>query len=111
MKSNTKARSWVQAAPDLVNRLRTDWRNAQMLNRPWSRAAHNMVNGWRIRLSRPPAKGSARAASAKTWSEFARRAVGVAASRANYARKSNWHRWAQYKVSAGSRYIPKAMRK
>ena len=111
MQAEPDKTSWRAAAPKLVSRLGTDRYNAQILSHPWSRAAHSMVQGWGIRLSRPPARGDTRTAIATTWREFARRAVSVAASKANHARKSNWHRWAQYKVSAGSRYIPKGMRK
>ena len=102
--------AWRRSAGALVSRLRTDRHNSQLLRDPWSRAAHSMVNGWRIRLSRPPAKGNARVAPRPTWKEFARRGVGILASKRHYARKSDWRRWAQNRTTAGSRYIPKRER-
>ncbi len=104
------ADAWKARASELVSRLRTDHHNGLMLRDPWSRAAHCMVQGWRIRLSRPPAKGNARATPRPTWRVFARLAVGIAATRANHARRSDWHLWATRRVSAGSRYVPKRKR-
>ena len=48
--------AWRRTATQLIGRLRSDYRNGQILRDPWSRAAHYMVQGWCIRLSRPPAK-------------------------------------------------------
>ncbi|MEX0718368.1 MAG: hypothetical protein WD066_17365 [Planctomycetaceae bacterium] len=101
---------WRAAAGALVARLGVDYRNHRMLQDPWSRAAHSMVQGWRIRLSRPPAKGTGRRTPRPTWRVFARLAAGIAATRAHYARKSDWHLWANRRVTGGSRYIPKSRR-
>lgn len=98
---------WRVIVPDLIQRLGVDWRNARILAHPWSRAAHSMVQGWRIRLSRPLAKGNARVTDRPTWQSFARLAVGIVAKMANRARQGDWHRWAKNRVSGGSRYIPK----
>ena len=101
---------WRAAACDMANRLRADWYNGLILAHPWSRAAHSMVQGWRIRLSRPPAKGNAPVAPRPTWREFARRGAGILASKKHRAGKSDWHRWAKNRRTAGSRYIPKGKR-
>ena len=113
MKTRAKcgANVWRAAAYDMANRLRADWYNGLMLVHPWSRAAHSMVVGWRIRLSQPPAKGNARVTARPTWRVFARLAVGIAAVAANQARRSNWQWWAAYRVSGGIRYIPKRDRR
>ena len=105
--STDAMQAWRRSVPQLVSRLKTDRHNALMLADPWSRAAHSMVQGWRIRLSRPPAKGSARRLARPTWAEFARLAVSTAATKANHARESDWHLWASRRVSGGSRYVPK----
>ena len=112
MKTRAKcgANVWRAAAYDMANRLRADWYNGLMLVHPWSRAAHSMVVGWRIRLSQPPAKGNARVTARPTWRVFARLAVGILAAKARQARRSDWHWWAAYRVTAGSRYIPKGNR-
>jgi hypothetical protein len=112
MKTRAKrgADVWRTAAYDMANRLRADWYNGLMLACPWSRAAHSMVQGWRIRLSRPPAKGNARVTARPTWKVFARLAVGILATKANHAKRSDWHRWAAARVGGGSRYIPKSKR-
>jgi len=102
---------WRRVAGRLVSRLRVDWSNSLMLHAPWSRAAHYMVQGWRIRLSRPPAKGNAPVAPRPTWREFARRGAGILARTKHRANISDWHRWAKNRVTAGSRYIPKGKRK
>ncbi|MBL7133990.1 MAG: hypothetical protein ISS78_07830 [Phycisphaerae bacterium] len=101
---------WRAAACDMANRLRADWYNGLILAHPWSRAAHSMVQGWRIRLSRPPAKGNAHMTSRPTWRSFALLAAGIARTKANHARKSDWHLWATRRVTAGGRYIPKSKR-
>jgi len=105
--SKPSTEPWRAAALDMATRLRTDWHNGLMLAHPWSRAAHSMVQGWRIRLSRPPPKGNARVTARPTWKVFARLAVGILATKANHARRSDWHWWAAYRVTAGGRYIPK----
>jgi len=110
VRRRSRPQSWRAAAADMVMRLRVDLRNAQMLARPWSRAAHSMVQGWRIRLSRPPAKGNARVTARPTWTVFARLAVGILATKANHAKRSDWHLWATRRVTAGSRYIRKSKR-
>jgi len=107
----TTTNHWRWPAGKLASRLRTDWRNARMLRDPWSRAAHSMVQGWRIRLSRPPANGDSPVAPRPTWKKFARLATGIAATRVSHARRTDWHLWATRRISGGSRYIPKARRK
>jgi len=94
----------------MATRLRVDWYNGLMLAHPWSRAAHSMVQGWRIRLSRPPARVNTRMLNRPNWVTFARLAVGIVATKANHARMSDWHLWANRRVSPGSRYIPKRNR-
>jgi len=59
--------AWERAAGEMVERLGADRRNARMLADPWSRAAHSMVQGWRIRLSRPPANERTRTRPRPTW--------------------------------------------
>ena len=108
LKQNKNA--WQKAAPRLTSLLATDWHNGQILSRPWSRAAHSMVQGWRIRMSRPPASGTAKAATNVTWKELVRSAVGVLACKVSRTKQSGWQRWAAYRMSDGSRYIPKAKR-
>ena len=98
---------WRRAASRMASRLNADLYNARILRDPWSRAAHSMVQGWRIRLSRPPAKGNARVAPRPTWKVFAQRGVGILASKKNHARKSDWYLWASRRRAPGSRYIPK----
>lgn len=105
--SKDSMQAWRPVIPQLVSRLRTDMRNALMLADPWSRAAHSMVQGWAIRLSRPPAQGNARRLARPTWATFARLAAAIAATKANHARESAWRLWASRRVSGGSRYIPK----
>lgn len=106
----TKHTSWNRAAANLVARLGADKRNARILAAPWPRAAHSMVQGWGIRLSRPPATGKAQPAPRPTWRVFAQRATAVAQTRATHAQRSDWHLWATRRVSGGSRYIPKRNR-
>ena len=101
---------WRRQAGQLASRLKTDWKNGLMLRSRWPRAAHSMVQGWRIRISRPPAKGTQIAPPKETWKQFARSAMSVAATRASHAKRSDWHLWATRRVSGGSRYIPKAKR-
>ena len=102
---------WRVAAADMVHRLWVDWYNGLMLAHPWSRAAHCMVQGWKIRLSQPPAKGNARVTARPMWAVFAHLAVGIAAAKMRHARRSDWHWWAAYRVTAGGRYIPKRDRR
>jgi hypothetical protein len=105
-----RANNWRRMAPKLVGQLLADRRAATIARYPWPRAAHSMVQGWRIRLSRPPAKETAPVAGRATWKEFARWAAGVAATKASHARRSDWHLWATRRASGGSRYIPKGQR-
>ncbi|NLW84467.1 MAG: hypothetical protein GXY41_08735 [Phycisphaerae bacterium] len=105
-----RTHDWQKSAAPLVSRLKTDRRNALILEDPWSRAIHSMVNGWRIRLSRPPAKGNAKESPRPTWLVFARRGVGILISKKNHANQSDWKLWATRRMTAGSRYIPKAKR-
>ena len=105
-----RSAKWRAAAADMASRLRTDRHNGLMLAHPWSRAAHSMVAGWRIRLSQPPAKGNGRVTARPTWKVFARLAARIAAAMANHARRSDWRLWASRRVSGGSRYIPKSKR-
>lgn len=107
---NVVTQTWQRAASQMIRNFDGDVWNGRMLKNPWSRAAHSMVNGWRIRLSRPPAKGNARVTARPTWKVFARLAVGIVATKANHARRSDWHQWASRRVTAGSRYIPKNKR-
>lgn len=102
--------TWRRPAGQMIRNFGGDVWNGRTLTYPWSRAAHSMVNGWRIRLSRPPAKGNARVTPRPTWEVFARLAVGLVATKANHARRSDWHLWASRRVTAGSRYIPKSKR-
>jgi len=101
---------WRAAAADMVHRLWVDWYNGLMLAHPWSRAAHCMVQGWKIRLSQPPAKGNARTTPRPTWRVFALLAVKIALTVASHARRSDWHWWAAYRMSVGGLYIPKRNR-
>jgi len=101
---------WQKCATLLVWRLKTDRRNALILNDPWSRAIHSMVNGWRIRLSRPPAKGNTKESPRPTWLVFVRLGIGILLSKKSHARRSDWKLWATRRVSGGQRYIPKAKR-
>jgi hypothetical protein len=111
MKTRAKRNAkWRAAAADMVNRLGADRYNGLMLAHPWSRAAHSMVVGWRIRLSQPPAKGNARVVARPTWKVFARLAAKIAARTANRARKSDWYLWATRRVSGGHGYIRKSKR-
>jgi len=103
--------AWRRATGRLIGRWKTDLNNGRMLRDPWSRAAHSMVQAWRIRLSRPPAKGNARVAPRPTWKIFAQRGVGILASKKHHARKSDWQLWASRRRAPGSRYIPKRDRK
>jgi len=98
--------AWKKAASGLIRCLGADRYNDRMLGQPWSRSAHTMVQGWRIRLSRPPARGNAPVVKRPTWRVFARLAAGIAATMANHARRSDWHLWATRRISGGSRYIP-----
>jgi len=86
----TTIQVWRRSASNLAKRLHTDWRNSRILHDPWSRIAHSMVQGWRIRLSRPPAKGNARVTDRPTWQVFARLAVGIVAKTASRARQNDW---------------------
>ena len=99
--------AWQRAAGQLIGRWKTDLYNGRMLRDPWSRAAHCMVQGWRIRLSRPPAKGNAIVAPRPTWKVFAQRGVGILVGKRHHALKTNWYLWASRRRAPGSRYIPK----
>ncbi|MBN1341566.1 MAG: hypothetical protein JXQ73_02750 [Phycisphaerae bacterium] len=99
--------AWRRAAGRMTSRLRTDMVNDLRRLDPWAMAAISMVNGWQIRLSRPPAKGNARVATRPTWRVFAQRSVGILAYKGHHARKSDWHLWASRRRAPGSRYIPK----
>ena len=101
---------WRRAAGHLASRLRTDLVNDLMRCDPWSMAAMSMVQGWRIRLSRPPAKGNRRVAARPTWRVFAQRGVAILVTKKNHAKRSAWHLWASRRVTAGSRYIRKSKR-
>lgn len=110
-KLQPKADMWRKMASKLVEWFSADYRNALILKHPWSRAAHSMVQGWGIRLSRQPAKGNARVVTDRpTWRVFARLAAGIAATKANHAKRNDWQRWVNNRVSCGSRYIPKDKR-
>jgi len=98
---------WRRAAGRMASRLRTDMANDLRHLYPWAMAAISMVNGWQIRLSRPPATGNVRVAPRPTWKVFAQRGVGILASKKSHARRSEWHRWASRRRAPGSRYIPK----
>jgi len=110
MDAQQKNSQWRRAAGRMASRLKIDLGNGRMLHDPWSRAAHSMVQGWRIRLSRPPAKGNRRVAPRPTWKTFAQRGVGVLAPKKNHAAKCQWKLWANRRVTAGSRYISKSKR-
>jgi hypothetical protein len=107
----TTIQAWRRVASKLVGRLAADKSNGLMLADPWSRAAHSMVQGWQIRLSRPPLKNNVRMTTRPTWEVFARLAVGILASKAWQARKSEWRLWASRRVSGGCRYTPKRDRR
>ena len=107
---NKTTQQWQRCANQLVNLLKADLRNGLMLKDPWSRAAHSMLNGWRIRLSRPPAKGNVKQTPRPTWLVFARLGVGILATKKNHANRNDWKLWASRRVTAGSRYIPKSKR-
>jgi hypothetical protein len=98
--------AWQRAAGQMIRRWSADLYNGRMLREPWSRAAHTMVQGWRIRLSRPPAKGNARVAPRPTWKVFAQRGAGILASKRHHALRTDWHLWASRRRAPGSRYIP-----
>jgi hypothetical protein len=103
--------AWQRAAGRMAGRLRTDMANDLRRLDPWAMAAISMVEGWRIRLSRPPAKGNARVAPRPTWKVFAQRGVGILASKNSHARRNDWHLWASRRRAPGSRYIPKRDRR
>ena len=102
--------NWNSHATELVRRLKTDRRNALMLKNPWTRAVQTMVNGWRIRLSRPPLKGNVKDAARPNWKVFALRGVGILASKKYHASQSDWKLWVTRRMTAVSRYIPKSKR-
>ncbi|MBL9147408.1 MAG: hypothetical protein JNM94_01810 [Phycisphaerae bacterium] len=79
-----------------------------MLADPWSRAAHCMVQGWRIRLSLPIGPKRRHPQPRPTWEAFARLAVGIASRTAGRASSTAWHRWATARVTPTRRYVPKA---
>jgi hypothetical protein len=103
--------AWRRVAGEMASRLRTDMANDLRRLDPWAMAAVSMVNGWQIRLSRPPAKGNARVAPRPTWKVFAQRGVGILARKKNRACKSDWYLWASRRKAPGSRYIPKRDRR
>jgi hypothetical protein len=108
MKKTTQP--WQRRAGQLVRLLKLDLHNGLMLKDRWGRSAHSMVNGWRIRLSRPPAKGNVKVAQRTTWKEFALRGTGILSTKKIRAKKSDWHLWATRRMTGGTRYIPKRKR-
>jgi hypothetical protein len=93
----------------MVTALGTDARNGRMLADPWSRAAHSMSQGWRIRLSQKP-PGPRRETPRPTWKVFARLGVGILKTKASHAARTDWHRWAAARVVNPRRYVSKRQR-
>lgn len=104
-------RAWQRAAREMVTRMGADRRNARMLADPWSRAAHSMVQGWRIRLSQPPAKERVRTRPRPTWGAWAGMEAQMIATKVGHSRRTAWHRWASARVTSPRRYIRKSKRR
>jgi len=103
--------AWERAAGEMVERLGADRRNARMLADPWSRAAHSIVQGWRIRLSRPPANERTRTLPRPTWEAWARLERELLARRVTRATCTPWRRWASARVVPPRRYVRKCKRR
>ncbi|GAB6188153.1 hypothetical protein [Thermopirellula anaerolimosa] len=109
----TRASTWAKAAGKLKACLDVDYRNHQMQAAPWGRAAHSMVQSWRIiasqgRLDYVPSDRR----KPRTWHEAAQ-----AMKASLYARKRErlldpltWRFWADHLPNVRLRYVPKRMR-
>lgn len=102
--------AWRAAATAMVVALGSDRRNARIFADPWSRAAHTMVTGWRIRLSQRPPSGG-RISPKPTWRAFAQAAVCIRNSMAQQAGIDPWRRWAASRVRPPLRYVRQADRR
>jgi hypothetical protein len=101
--------AWKRAATAMMQAFKADLRNGRMLADPWSRAAHSMVQSWRIRLSQPPTSPRPQRWR-PTWEVFAHLAAEIADAQADHALRSAWHRWAASRVTPTRRYVPKRKR-
>ena len=104
---------WRNAAAGLTARLRADYRNHRMLSDPWARAAHCMVQGWRIvasqgRLDYVPQPRR----KLTTWKEAAYSMKCLLNTRRHQRLldPTTWHFWAGHLPRVELRYIPKARR-
>lgn len=102
--------AWRRAAARMGLALGADARNARMLADPWSRAAHCMVQGWRIRLSQPPTKERVRTRPRPTWEVWVGMEAQLIATKVGRVRHDAWRRWASARVISPRRYIPKSRR-
>ncbi len=104
---------WAKAAAGLSARLGADRRNHRILADPWSRAAHCMVQCWRIIASQgrldyiPPSKRRA-----NTWKDAASRMKVDLRSRmrCRLMDTTTWAFWAAHVPKVTLRYIPKRNR-
>jgi|GEM_PF-3367983 len=109
-----RATTWAKAAGQLKARLDTDYRNHQRLAAPWARAAHSMVQGWRIIVSqgRLDYVLSDRRRP-RTWHE-ATHAMKASLDRRERERLVNpmtWTFWAGHLPNVRLRYVPKRLRR
>lgn len=105
--------SWADAAAGLTARLGTDYRNHRALARPWSRAAHAIVQTWRTiasqgRLNHTPTPKRRPSA----WDDAARRmrANLTARRRCRLTDPNTWRFWAAHLPKVHLRYVPKRQR-
>src|SRR6266508_4477491 len=101
---------WTNAAAGLVARLGADHRNHRLLADPWSRAAHSIVQSWRIIASQgrlaytpPPKRRPA------TWKGAACRMKTDLKSRmrCRLMDPNTWRVWAAHVPRVNRRYIPR----
>jgi hypothetical protein len=103
--------TWRKAAGGLVARLGADYRNHRMLCDPWARAAHSMVQGWRIIASQgrlgyvPPTRKRS-----FTWKQSASRMKALLDGRlrSRLIDQNSWQFWARQIRPPYVRYIRKS---
>ena len=105
--------TWREAAVGLRARLYADYRNHAMLYDPWARAAHSMVQGWRIiasqgRLDYVPQPRR----RTNTWKEAAHTMKHLLNTRRRQRLldSTTWRFWANHLPQVHLRYVRKAFR-
>jgi hypothetical protein len=107
----TWAATWVRTATQMKQRFDLDHRHQLTAINPWKRAAHSMVQAWRIRSSQKQLHRSSSRRTPQSWIEAARRMKVSLDSRAkDQAMQGSWEYWASHRPPVTSRYIRKSRR-